>query len=213
MEIDDLPPADFPPYGATRAEHLAWIHRSARSLMKEWRRLKADVAPLVINQQTWPDDLQQAVTKAMIDVRCLCESVAIHLPEVARRWPMIRAKGYAGLPDQTLGLWVGGGGWTGKVDQAIVELKVIVSSAATGKPLTGRQREALRVLYKHKAFSRATQINTKQIATLASDTTAGNYKSVIAALKRRDLVDTSKGAGGGVWLKAKGRAECQRLFG
>jgi hypothetical protein len=179
--------------------------------MKEWRRLEAAARPLLISQQALPEDLQQAVMTAMLDVRCLCESVEIRLPEIAQRWPMIAYEGVTPFRQQTLGLW--SPSWMSSLDQAMVELKMIVSAAATGRPLTGRQREALRVLHEHKAFSKETRIKTKQIAQLASDTTAGNYKSVIPTLKRRGLVKTSKGAGSGVWLTAKGQAECQRLFG
>lgn len=75
--------------------------------------------------------------------------------------------------------------------------------------LSDRQRDILQVLYERKAFDKDNRMTTLDIADAVMEKGRGgvdSFKRPIADLKRRGLIDTTRGSGGGCWLTADGQS-------
>jgi hypothetical protein len=77
-----------------------------------------------------------------------------------------------------------------------------------GRELSDRQRDILQGLYERRAFDVDHRMTTDEIADAVAGKGRGrpdSFKRPVADLKRRTLIDTKDGSGGGCWLTDTGR--------
>jgi hypothetical protein len=76
-----------------------------------------------------------------------------------------------------------------------------------------RQRDILQTLFKQKAFDIDHRMTTADVTEAVEGKGRGNaeaFKRPIADLKKRGLVNTKSGSGGGIWLTDAGREHIKK---
>jgi hypothetical protein len=156
---------------------------------------------------TWAD-VSRNLERAITQLENHRDDSPAHLRDCLQEGPNIfcefsptGAVGEADFREQFVALWLE------KVGGVQAYLQQILTDAAP--PISDRQSDILEFLVKRKAFDMDHRMTTEDIAEGVCGKGRGNsdsFKRPITQLKRRGLLETKGGSGGGCWLTEAGQA-------